>query len=821
MWRGQTASRAARSFKLPLLAIVLAAAAVSDARAVDGFPSLRIAGTPAAAAPTAHANEPRGPELEPALKAATQLRLAQVTPVAAAAYETLIARVSVNGVPRGDTPALRDPAGRILVPAAEFRNWGLAIPAEALRVVRGDEYVALYAVPELDYRFDLKAVALSVNVAAKKLPPSTIDLRWRFPGAQRPRETSAFLNYSLFVTGDDAFRSRATVFTTEAGVRAGDLLFYSSGVYRNQTDDRGYTRLETNVTWDRRDSLQRLILGDFFAPVAGYSTSLAFGGASFSKLYRMDPYFIQFPTLNLRAMAATPSEVEVRLDGNVMARRQVAPGPIDIANITGYAGQRNVEVVVRDAFGREQVIAQPYYFTDFALKEGLHEYSPGAFTGFHRYAFTDYLTLGLRGEARDGMVNAGPFATVLLPRAGILGVGVSASQGGENVGHSESFSYSYTGNRFQVGAIGRILSRDYVQLPDGQPSTLRNAGGVSVAYSPPGWGTVSTGYSIATPREGESTRAVNLGYNTSLPGGRGTLTLGYTHNFGAGPQNFWFATFRYFLDRDYSVVANANRLDSFNSQAVALEKTVPVGQGYGFSIGGGRVDVGGDSAFVGNAFGQYNGEYATVTGRYQPSSNAAVNPGLVQVSVAGGIGYVRDRVFVSRPITDSFAVVKVGDVPGIPVVANGQLAGTTDERGEVVVPSLLAFYDNFIAFDPRSMPLDYTYSGSQVVVSPAYRSGQYLVLDVKRSRAVFGRLERDIDGRRVAIEFRELRVVRDGKSVDVFTARRGEFYIENAEPGSYVLQVTQDPACTATIVVPKSDQAVTDLGAVLCTPAAR
>ena len=63
--------------------------------------------------------------------------------------------------------------------------------------------------------------------------------------------------------------------------------------------------------------------------------------------------------------------------GNLIAQRQVQPGPVDITNITnGITGGQNVSVVIRDPFGREQVLQRPFFFaTNVGLAEGLHEYS--------------------------------------------------------------------------------------------------------------------------------------------------------------------------------------------------------------------------------------------------------------------------------------------------------------------------------------------------------------------------------------------------------------------------------------------------------------
>ena len=834
MSREPTASRRSRAFRplvVHLVAVAVLAVASAYASAAENVPA-------ASEAPAGSATPESGQSVS----------VVEVS----APLEAIIVTVNVNAAARGTAPILRDQKGRLFVPVTDYRSWELVVPEAALVRLQGIEHVDLGRVPELKARFDEKRVALEITVAPGKLPKNTIDLRWRYPDALRPVQPGAFFNYALSVAGDDSFDSSRTQLTTEVGGRVGDTLFYSSGTYIDQHGDRGYTRLQTNATYDQRDTLQRLIAGDFFTPTRELSASFPMGGVSFSKYYPMDPYFIQYPTLNLNTTAALPSQVEVRIDGNVVTRQQVQPGPIDIVNITGYTGARNVQVTVRDAFGREQVVQQPFYFTDFALKTGLHDYSynlgflrenygvesndygTAAFTGFHRYGFTDQLTLGLTGQAREGMVNAGPIGTVLLPGAGIVGAGLSASHGGGTTGHASSFFYSFVAPRFSVSASARYFGSEYRLLPSGGTSEIHKFATASVAYSPTRRGTISTSYTVTEPRELESIYGWNVGYNVSVLGGRGLFTLGYTKNWGLVNEWSGSVSFRYLFARDYSAVATMGRAGSLKSQTVNYEKTVPLGEGFGFSIGPGRAESPEGTTTLANAYGQYNGRYATFLARYQGSSNDRVLPGVAEVTVASGIGYVKDRLFVSRPLTDSFAIVKVGDVPDVPVIANGQLMGTTDERGEVVVSPLFSFFDNYLHFEQRAVPLDYVFNDSRLVMSPAFRSGSYLAFDVKKNRAVIGRLERKVDGRRVPVEFRELKVSRAGVDkaawealhgrrffIQSFTAKGGEFYVEQLEPGEWTLEVEGDPSCIATIKVPQTDAALTELGTVLCAPAGR
>jgi outer membrane usher protein len=292
---------------------------------------------------SARAAENAVPDSGPPAERTPQYSLPATAVEVSPPLDAIIVTIDVNGVPRGTAPVLRDQKGRFFVTESDFRSWGVAVPGGAAIRLQGIEHVDLGRVPELHARFDEKRVALEVTIPAKTLPKNTIDLRWRYPDALRPTQPSAFFNYALSVAGDESFGSSRTQVTTEVGGRMGDTLLYSSGTYIDQAGDRGYTRLETNLTYDRRDSLQRLIAGDFFTPVRELSASFPMGGLSFTKYYPMDPYFIQYPTLSLNTTAALPSQVEVRIDGNVVARQQVQPGPIDIVNVTGYQGARNVQ----------------------------------------------------------------------------------------------------------------------------------------------------------------------------------------------------------------------------------------------------------------------------------------------------------------------------------------------------------------------------------------------------------------------------------------------------------------------------------------------
>jgi hypothetical protein len=141
----------------------------------------------------------------------------------------LIARVFVNTVIKGDIPIVRDADGRVLVPAVHFEQWGLSLAHAAPITVGGEPYIVVSGLDGLAVRFDEKTVTLELQVAAKALPTTTVNLGPQHrAGVTNPTDTSVFLNYGLNANGDDRFGQRRYQVATELGARAGNWLFYNT-----------------------------------------------------------------------------------------------------------------------------------------------------------------------------------------------------------------------------------------------------------------------------------------------------------------------------------------------------------------------------------------------------------------------------------------------------------------------------------------------------------------------------------------------------------------------------------------------------------------
>jgi hypothetical protein len=261
---------------------------------------------------------------------------------------------------------------------------------------------------------------------------------------------------------------------------------------------------------DRRDTLVRTIVGDFGFATGSLGTAFIMGGLSYSKLYDIDPYFIRYPQQHLMGQLRTASDVDLYIDGQRVRTLHLPAGDFDLRNITQVTGYRNVDLVIRDAFGREQRVDTSYYSSERSLKAGLHEYSynlgavrenfglesndygPMAFAGFHRYGVTDALTLGVRAEGKSGLFNAGPTATIVLGSAGLLNIAGAVSETTATPRRARR-QRSYLG-RIGMRAAGAQDSQNMRRLNPASTGAVRGGGDARLHGAV--WGSLSGGHRI-------------------------------------------------------------------------------------------------------------------------------------------------------------------------------------------------------------------------------------------------------------------------------------------------------------------------------------
>jgi len=774
----------------------------------------------------------------------------------AAQTETLVLRVHLNTQNKGDLFVQRTPDLDFLLKMEDLKAIGFKAPVGAVQVIDGEPHLSLRSMRGVTFAFDEKALALNITAEPQLLPPSVYALlAERRRGTVTGSTNSAFFNYALTAAGGSPAISSALGFAGEAGVRWGDYLFLSDASTVDTASGKKFVRLMSSVTRDDRENLRRIVIGDVLTPSRDFSSGLNLGGIGITKLYGIDPYFVRFPTQTLTGSVALPSDMEVYLDGQRIRTERLRPGEFELRDVLAYGGAQNIQLILRDAFGRVQQLNYSLYFSDQPLQRGLHEYSynfgairrqygiasnrygPAALTMFHRYGVSNGATLGWRAEATRQFLNTGPTATVVLGALGVVNLGLARSAIAGKQGTAGLASYSFQSKNWSLGLFLRRDGRDYASMGDPPSMTSRKyEGSASASYRLPGSGSVSLSHTALSTRSGitaatatpaqpfdvvvmENRRYSTLSYSAPLGSSRMTFTASLSHikDGTKSSRNEAFLGLNILLGRDYSATVGVRGDRESHSESARLTKNQPIGEGLGYMLSLDRSSAATQNTQFRSQL-QYNAPAAVVRAEYGQYRDQGQGAEDHRLSVAGGVMLVGGHAAMGRPITDSFAIVKVGDVPGVGILVDGQSMGKTDSKGLAVIPTLSAYYDSSVSIAPGALPIEYSLPAEAKRVSPSLRSGAFVDFGVSKTQAFSGKLVSRISGSaRKAVAFQEIQLSVDGKVQTLPTGRGGEFYVENLKPGTYpgVVAVGSE-RCVFDLNIPKSDDTFVEVGEVSC-----
>lgn len=773
--------------------------------------------------------------------------------------ETMVLGVTLNTEDKGQLFVARTSDGDFLVRIADLKAIGFKTPNAPVVEHEGEPHTLLRSLEGVTFTFQSKTLVLDITADPRLLALQTLEA----PMRQRervniPTDNSAFFNYGFNYTAGNALAGSELGFAGEFGARVGDYLLLSNANSVQASDgSRKLIRLMSSLTHDNRDTLQRFVLGDFFASSRELGNGIQLGGVSLTKLYQLNPYLIQYPRQSITGRTALPSDLEVYIDGQQVRSEKLKPGEFELRDLLGYGGSRSVQILLRDPFGRVQEIDYSLYFSAQPLQQGLHEYSynvgamrrdygvasnhygPGAFSTFHRYGLTDAVTLGFRAEGTHGMFNAGPTATMVLGSAGVVNLSLAASGINGQSGSAGLVDYNYQSKNWSLSTSLRRDSRNYAMLSDPPSITNRKFdGSVSAAYYLQRLGSVVLSHSVLGTYSGQAAagataaesinvvelqnrRATTLSYSVPLISGQVSLAASLSHIKDRDSRNEIFVGLNFFLDKNRSASTNYRRFQGSQTESAQFSQNQPVGEGLGYTVSADRIHGSDDPSLLLRSSMQLNAPAAILRGEYNQTNSSAASSQSYRLSVAGGLAYVRGQLEYGRPVTDSFGIVNVGKVEGVQVSVNGQDIGKTDGHGRLFVPNLASYYENQVSILPQTIPIEYSIESTVKRVSPSLRSGAVIDFGVTRLQAFTGVLKAGAElGQSKLLEFFEIAFAVEGKPVKLQTGRGGEFYVENLKPGTYAASVqVEGRPCLFDLTIPKSEETFVELGQFVCRSA--
>ena len=716
-----------------------------------------------------------------------------------------------------------------LIAVSDLEKGGLRGLKGTREMHDGREYVSLRSLsPEIEFRFDAQALAVRVVAQPQLLEGTAIDLRpvLRPPGMVLHKDTSGFFNYSLSADGHGTLSGAGEV---GASLR-GNLAFSGFAVLPDHRFVRGLSYL----VLDDPGSLRRVQVGDAIGLSSELGGAAQLAGLSVTREFSLDPYFVRQPLPRLSGAILTPSTLDVYMNGALLRHEQIAPGPFEVRNLPVGSGVGQVSYVVRDAFGRTQEFASPYYAASGVLADGISEYGyhlgfrrldfggesfhygPPELLARHRIGFGDRLTAGYRfesavqrGAATTLLASGGPTLALALP-VGELDLDAAASADGAAAGGAGSLSYTVFTRRLSVGGSVRAMTASYANLAlpasaDRPLLQLRGAVGAPIVSR------------LNMTLEGQLNTMRDAGLSSALTV-RGdlhftndlalSLSASRLRTPGNGPEWLAFASLMYSFGSGTTGDMGGSAGTHTGAATAGVQRSLPLGEGWGYQL---RSNLDRDQSASGLGQIQYQGAYGTYLATYDRIGGHDGG----SATAAGGLVLLDGTVMASRPVQEGFALLQVPGVEGVRGFLNNQEIGRTNGKGNLLVPSLQPYYGNRLRIGDADIPIDYQIGAVEKVVATTLRGGARVAFDVQRVTSVKGLLRVDLDGHPVVPAFGELTLDARVKSP---LGADGQFWFGDLRVGSHVAEVEfREGTCRFDLVVPRDAGTTLNLGTVSCT----
>ena len=696
-----------------------------------------------------------------ALAAGTPAAGAEFTPdfaalTAAAEQDLLVVTVSYNGVRRDGLAYILREGDSLLVDSDTLRR--LAIRHDSAIAVERDGrlLVPLAAISGLNGEVDTKRQHL--NLASDPRALALNDITYQFTSTPPPQlpHWGGYVNYALFGTsalsGSEGYGFADTLGAGLTGSIFGPHGVGTAGILINSQSavdsPESVLLLDVNWRWDDLANKTTLLVGDTVSTPGWWGRAVRFGGVQYGTNFSLQPGFVTYPLMAVSGLATVPSTADILINNVRVAEQAVPAGPFSISNLPTMTGAGELNMVVRDAFGQQQVVTQPFYIAQQLLRPGLTEFSVGAGAGRLNYGLTnlDYggtiaygwarhgISANLTGEVRaeadaDGAA-VGAGTDVLVGNLGVLSVGGTATQGPQGNGTRYLVGFDRQTPFLSFGARFTRASENYREIGDFGPQVAQwSTAFVRTSFAQ--YGSLAFGYTGQRYYDAEPLTIYSATYSINV-GARAFLTLTGSKFLGAQDETQVLALLTIPIGNLTSATASVQttRRDSETTRIgeAYIQRSLPVGEGYGYYVRA-NTDrhVGGGVQYAG-PYGRYTLEAATDNGR----------SGL-RASAAGGIAWVDDTMMFAQPIEQSFAVVKVGELDGVRVLQSNQDVGRT-QAGRLALAQVPSLNGVTISVDPLSVPMDVALetTSRQIVTLP--RTGVVVDFAATRQRNALVRL---------------------------------------------------------------------------------
>ncbi|MCK5898493.1 MAG: fimbrial biogenesis outer membrane usher protein, partial [Methylococcales bacterium] len=730
------------------------------------------------------------------------LMLMSVVAFAGEASEKAVLNILINGENVG-THFVTLNQKDILIPADTFKKWRIK---KSLWNNQESNISLAKLAPHL--RYELNDASLKITVNIESFEPQVIQTQSFYnpvipDNVLAPESWANFLNYSINARFSEPSGFNALSAFSELGVSVGEAFAYSS-LNLNYSPNTGkiiLTRGNTNLQWEDTKTRQKIIIGDFQMSSPTLSTGGSFGGILWQSNFRQYGQYQYSPSFDMNLNVETPSHAELYVNDVKTQEWDLLPGPVNLPDLL-TSGQGDATLVLTDSFGREQRINQPFYITQQLLKTGLHDFFYGVgmirnsgsnkiidyknlvLFGSHRYGFNNNFTAGLAFISDKKRLNIGASVTTSFLGNSLIDSTLTLSHQGGLQGYLATARYQFSHDHLSLSLNGGYRSQQYGDLYTDAKTLnkskyrLQSSLNFKIPYINASLGGA---YSQSTTwGNNKINRQFSLSYNQPLYKNL-TLRAQLNHNLNSG-DNTAMLTLNYFPQVDdthllhktnYSYELSYDDKTHVDRQVWQMQKQGNTGEGSNYSARFQKED----EALSGSARYQYKNNNGVYSANY--SQNEQTISG--NVRVAGSLALVNNEFFFGRPITDSFAVVKVkGTNEDTPIYNDGAFLGVAHENKAVLVPNIQSRRLGKVSIRPKDLSLKLVPDRKEQIIQVGKRTAHFIEFTMSQFISIEGHAYIiNAEGKKEYLEAVPLEYNVKGQTKESFIANKGFFYLEN------------------------------------------
>ncbi len=679
--------------------------------------------------------------------------------------------------------------------------------------------------PNLRFEFDLDKALLSIQVAPQWFVEQQVGLKKTKTSVHDeyvPEDLSLLFNYQLNLNGNRKQGVQSLSLPSELALRFKNILFYSNfyGLYQQGQGD--YKRLLTQFVYDRPEDMYRIIIGDFI-------DAEVFGGISVQRKFNFKPRFRAYPELNLSYLFDTASLTKLYINNEFVAKWRLRPGRVLFQDLLPRPGHGEAVLLIQDLNQQRLRFVSPFRINSQQLKPGVHDfrynlgfkrrhlgaknvdYGKAVFSAFHRIGLYQNLSIGGRFDLEKHYVGLDFFADWVVSGRVKVNTGILVSREGQQSAYGFYNNSHWQWSQFNLSLGFAQFDKHYKrQLNDNEG--VRQQLQLGLGFFPKKvWGSLNLSFDESRFHHGKTpTRQWALNYYQRLLPHMNLLISAREGQEQNQRQRELFVALQYHLDKKPQLGYSYYQQNKTARHQIKISTPQTRGQNFAYDL---RLQKQANKATELNARLHYRGTHA----EYDAALRHTGDNDYLNMSVAGGLAWLKNEgVYMSRPIHDSFALVKTG-IADLPVRLGGQISTYTNQAGNALLPDLNAWYQNRVNISPADLGLNYQIDEPVKYVRASQRSGLRLPFNIYQFTAVEGQLYQRTASGKQALEHRNFQLLSKNGDIAGFTAKEGYFYLENVKAGDYRLQLKLEQGlCLLHLTIAESEQILQNLGVLYC-----